>query len=502
MLFRKREIIKIILIILILIIFFSSVDILGLIFTPPGKFYTRANVDIDVYFTYMDQARVGRFWFCNQYAVEDHQCKLFFPLWYLAGRIGVIFGISNLISLIIIRIIILIILFYIFFKFCEKLFPQNKYLVFLLGIFSGGLVNLYNNNNIFIALLENPLSGLIYLLVILILWQMINSFASINFFKASSLFFLCWLLVMIHPYDALALIIITGILVLFCSFTAFSNFIKGLKIFFIINGGVFIGSIYYLRLFFSESFYGSWLVHNYLPLEPNYVFLLAGILIPVSLIGCFLIIKQGLFKKHHWLVIFSFLVGSYLLLFLPLFFTRKLLIYWYLGLFLTAIVFLIHLKQKQKILTIILIAILMSGNFGYYFSELKAIFTGSSYHYFPQEYQKPMAWLKENDNLDQRIINSPNWSTYLAAASGLRSFIGSNQIDQPEYKESLVKWFYQDNNQDSEKKQFLKEYKINYVYYSPVEQTGGTFNPDSKDYLKKIYDDGWARIYQVIDKVN
>ncbi len=495
---------KLLIIILVLVFLFSLVDIFGLALTPPGFVYYHPDTDINVYYTYMDQAREGRFWFCNQFAVEEHQCKLFFPLWYAAGRLGETFNISNFVSLILIRIIILLILFYVFFAFCKKLFPAHKLTVFLLGVFSGGVFLYYLHSNIFTISLQNPLNALVCILLILILWLTIECFENrISVWRGIGLFVLCWLLVMLHTYEAIILIINSSTLILLSAFFSYKRFIKSIKIFIIVSLGSVLGLLYYLHLFLTSEAYGGWLVNNYLPLFSTLSIIFNfGLLLPFSLLGAYLIMKNRV-KINQWAVILSWLMGGWAAIILPLYVNSKFLLSWYLGSIFVTIYLVIYLIKKQlfhrynKVVIVSILFILILGNMRFYFGELSSIFKVGYPRYLPQEYIKPLDWLKENSGLDESLIGSARWDTFIASHSGLRTFIGSNQVYQRELKMNLVDWFYSDNSQDPEKQQFLKDYNIYYVYYSPVEKEKGSYDPESKDYLEKVYNDGWARIFKV-----
>ena len=47
----------------------------------------------------------------------------------------------------------------------------------------------------------------------------------------------------------------------------------------------------------------------------------------------------------------------------------------------------------------------------------------------------------------------------------------------------------------------LKQYGLDFVLSSPFEKQAGSYDPSSKNYLEKVYDDGWARIYRVIPEL-
>src|SRR3989338_225831 len=134
---------KLLIIGVVFFIVFFATDLLGILFPPDNYDYYLGDQDLNVYFTYMDQAREGRFWMCNQYAAEEHDCRLFFPLWYLTGYLGNLLNISNLASFYLIKIIIVLLFFIVFYYFCKKMFSQRGWPVFILAIFSGGGFFLY-----------------------------------------------------------------------------------------------------------------------------------------------------------------------------------------------------------------------------------------------------------------------------------------------------------------------------------------------------------------------
>jgi uncharacterized membrane protein len=47
---------------------------------------------------------------------------------------------------------------------------------------------------------------------------------------------------------------------------------------------------------------------------------------------------------------------------------------------------------------------------------------------------------------------------------------------------------------------FLKTNKISYLFWGPEEKSATNFNPDTADYLKKVYQNNAAAIYEVTNK--
>jgi len=493
-----------ILIFLLLAFFFSSVDILGLALTPEGYFYYHPDTDVNVYYTYMDQAREGRFLFCNQFSAEPHPCKLFFPLWYAGGVIGSVFHLTNFVSFLVIRFLTLLLSAYIFWKLCLYLFKEAALPAFLSAFFSGGLILFYYTNFFAIAF-HNPLHLLVVSLMILLLWlSMIIWLKESRWYYWVALFALSLSISMMHAYEAIILFINYAVLLIFGGWLGRKNFKKSLFIFLLVALGAGLGSGYYLVLFIKYQAYHDWFLFNYLPLYgPKSLILNYGLLLPLSLLAVYWLFKEKQ-KLKPWLVIISWFIGGLTSLFLPLYFNNKLLFSWYIALALLSAYALIYFYRQgyflryKKIILILAIILLVSGNLYFYGRTIYRIyFIGYPWH-LEKNYLKPLLWLKENSSLDEAVVASYKWETFLSAYAGAKSLAGSNQSNNEENKKAFIRYLFADNFNDDLKRHQLIDYNVEYLLYTYLEKEMGSFNPDEKNYLREIYNDGWAKIYQVI----
>jgi len=495
--------ITLVLIILFLVFFFSSVDILGMAFQPAGSFYYRPDTDINVYFTYLDQARAGRFWFCNQFAVENGPCKLFFPLWYAGGQLGSLFNLSNLAIIIIARVLLLAVFFYLLWLFIKKIFPDKTLGSWLLIIFSGGLYLYYLHGNFFISALQNPLNIFIAILLLLLLWLSVNLWEKFSFSKALWLAPLSFFIILTHPYEAFVLIINYGLLILLSALFIPKKIKQAVLVFILVSLGVVLAGLYYFKVFTAMPAYQGWLLDNYLPFKGfSSILINTGLFLPLAFFGFWLLFKN---KKDldTWLVISSWFVGGLTAVILPLYVNIKFLLPWYFGLALLALLGFWRLtetltKKYKTIVIVFLAGLLLSGNFYFYFNEVNGLLSQQPPRYLPTSYIEPLNWLKQNASITNVILASPAWDTFVSGYSGLRSLVGSNQVYQQDYKRSLVFWFFKNNNEDDFKIKFLKEYNIDYIYYSLRERELGNFMPAEKKYLKQVYENSWAKIYKVV----
>ena len=501
----KNKTAKLFFLFIVFFIIFFSTDLIGILFAPAGYDYYLGDPDTNVYFTYMDQARDGRFFMCNQYAADDHKCRLFFPHWYIAGRMGGFFKMSNLMAFYLIKLIFGFLFFIILYYFCVKFFKQHSFWVFLMAIFSGGVYFEYLHANVFLSVLRNPQNMLVLFLYLIIIWIIVN----IQEKESAAIMFIAlgcvnWFLVMIHPYQTFLLILIYGIFILINSFVSLKNFYESLKISLISLSGACLGLVYYFLLFTGSPAYSGWFVNNELPIYGfKSVIFGFGLLLPFSLIGSYLILKNIKYNKI-WFIIVSLAIGGWVSVFLPLYINNKLFLGWYFGLFLTSAYLIIHIinnrlfgRCRTAILTLIVI-LLISGNMGFYIKRFFNLFILQYPNYLPSKFFLSAYWLKENSSINDSILTIDKWDTFYISQAGLKSFVGSNQVFELQKKIELSRWFYKNNDQDQEKRDMLNNYGLDFVLFSAFEKEKGSYDPSTKEYLEKVYDDGWAQIYKVI----
>ena len=123
-----------------------------------------------------------------------------------------------------------------------------------------------------------------------------------------------------------------------------------------------------------------------------------------------------------------------------------------------------------------------------------------NYKYLSDNEVEALNWLKDNTK-KETVLSNRHIGNYIPRMSGNKVFIGHwAQTIKFEQKIEIVNNFF---NQDNEyRKSILKEYNIKYLYYGKDEKSLGNFNPDSaesKDYLKKVFENNEVKVYEVIN---
>lgn len=109
-----------------------------------------------------------------------------------------------------------------------------------------------------------------------------------------------------------------------------------------------------------------------------------------------------------------------------------------------------------------------------------------------------MVWLRSNTPKNSIIISSFASGNLIPIFSLHQVYLGhphgTAQFPEKFYK---VEQFFREWN-DDEKASFLKENKIDYLFFGPEEKELSAFNPDEKSYLKKVFENSLASIYEVV----
>ncbi len=118
--------------------------------------------------------------------------------------------------------------------------------------------------------------------------------------------------------------------------------------------------------------------------------------------------------------------------------------------------------------------------------------------FHPRAVVKAIDWLEDHAQPTDIILSTPEESNYIPARSGNWVFIGHPAITSHyEEKKRAVEAFFGDGMSDKERETFLREYNIAYVFYGPQERALGTFAPETKPFLEKVYGSSGVEIYRV-----
>jgi len=242
-------------------------------------------------------------------------------------------------------------------------------------------------------------------------------------------------------------------------------------------------------------------------LTPNLRFLFAtyGLFIILSFLQARKFIKQKEFYDKY-LFLAVWIVCSILLVYAPFVFQRRLLeglnfpLSFLSGLYLVSRIKSwdfekLSLKTSFKFLFLnLIIAVFIATNAFYLLIDL----IKSDLFYIKNSEKNAIAYLKQNSSDNDIILASHENSGNIVLLSALTVFSGHPiETLNPIYKNFQVEKFYKYNDNDLENMKFLKENKIGYVFYSDAEKELGSFNPDEKNYLTKIFEEGETKVYLV-----
>ena len=109
-----------------------------------------------------------------------------------------------------------------------------------------------------------------------------------------------------------------------------------------------------------------------------------------------------------------------------------------------------------------------------------------------------LRWLDARVTYDDVVLSSYNTGNFLPAVVGAKAFLGHGpETAYSDEKRQLVRQFYAAGTPDEWRREFLRQWPITYVFFGPLEQKVGQFDPAQAAYLTLVYDRDGYRIYRV-----
>lgn len=533
----KKEQALIVWVSLLLIIITTLPYIYGYITRPENTYFLGVSlinrVDYPVYFSYIEQAKAGNFLFKDLFTSED-QPQIIFHLFFLVlGFVAKLFSLSpiyifQLARIILIPVFVFIIYLFISFVFSKK---QERTISLLLICFSSGIgawflpwmkqapMDTWVPEAItFLSLYTHPLFILSLSLIILIFFLMLFA---LKYNRLSYAFIagVCGLvLFQIHPYHfpTIFLTLILFWLGLFIYQKRIHwRFFKYGIIFTLISAP---SIIYYWRLS-SAHWLTAHRIAQAIPLHltpPLWnLGITYGILWVLALTGMYIYLKK---RKINIVFLFLciWLISHIVLIYSPLPFQRRMIegLHIVISIFATFSIFLFYKNAKnylKSILIVLFIFVLAFSNIYNIARDIKMFKT--SYLSVPEKLITAMQWLKNNTLKNAIILNTSEVHTgnLIPAFAIRKTYIGHGvETAYAQQKQQEVTWFFNTNNNDKAKYDFLKKNNINYVFFSKGEEDSQLpkesreseeavgFQPQEKNYLKLVYENKFVNIYKVL----
>ncbi len=515
---------KFVAIICLITIFFAFMPmIIGWMSTSRGNVFLFINSqmnrqDYPFHFSYIEQVKAGHFLFENLFTSENHQVLLFNPFWLAVGMFAKIFHLSTPVAFHLSRFfltpILLIIAYYLTALFFE--YPGKRKICFIILIFSSGILGFLGRSDIFIFSAIYNFPHFIASLSFLILIFLFSIFAFEKYKLKYSLWagFFALLLFSFHPYHIYT---IFGVLLAFLIVDIVKN--RKINIDYIKHYCIIIlfslpPVLYYLwQLKYNEVFY-QWSLQN-ITLTPNLLIVLSNyiLLIPLSLMGIYSILKSKNISTRETFLI-TWLFTQFFLIYLPIKTNSRLMAGLVLPIVILATYGLFYLenflKEKNWIYQSMIggyrgsILFLASSIFLFSFvniltlsNDLVSYYNNDSNTYISKTQVMAMNWMKNNTAPESVVFASLGSGGLIPYLSLRKVFIG-HLHGTIHYAEKYLQRYYFVKEKDINRRViFLKENKINYLYFGPEEKKEFMFNPDSDIFLEKVYNNEAVSIYRV-----
>lgn len=525
----------------LIVVFLTFLPIvIGMIATPQGSIFwggqNSIRLDIPVYYSNIEQAKDGHFLFKNLFTSEPHPRFIFDPFWLGVGILAKIFSLSSFLAFQLAKFLLIPVLLIVSYYFTALFFQEEvkRKVCFVFLIFASGLGWLYFSGRsgdtltffqdppidffpetfTLYTIYSSPHFIASLTLIILIFLFSLLAFENYKLIYSLGAGLSALFLFQFHPYRLPTILGVLGVCIAFL-------FLKEKRL----NFNYL--KHYFILLFFSlpPIFYYFWTIQNFsvqkghflqnITLTPSLpmVFIGYGFLIVLALVGFFLILKKR-DKNIRDIFLISWFPTQFLLIYSPFLFRQKLSAGLHVVMSVLATIALFHFKNlvekkpffqkyfkdvfSSKIFLIWLFFILFfSSNASMLINDIFFYTSNDNNLHLQKEVKEAMIWLKENSGEESVILSVYETGNLIPAFSLRQVYLGHfHQTIQFEKKMGEVEQFFQKTN-DDEKIDFLKENKIDYLFFGPEEKKESQFNPEEKNYFKKVFSNNQATIYKI-----
>lgn len=153
-------------------------------------------------------------------------------------------------------------------------------------------------------------------------------------------------------------------------------------------------------------------------------------------------------------------------------------------------------QVRFKSMMIVLIIFAVPTNAIVILSGIQAVKLRAPQIFLTQNEVQALEWLNKNAREDDVILSSPTTGLYIPAYTGRQVYYGHPfETTEAKQKRGKAKGFFGEPWTSDQRKSFLVENEIDYVFYGPREKQLGAVK--ELTYLKVVYDRGGVMIYEV-----
>lgn len=109
-----------------------------------------------------------------------------------------------------------------------------------------------------------------------------------------------------------------------------------------------------------------------------------------------------------------------------------------------------------------------------------------------------VSWVRANTDRAAVILAAYETGNYLAGQAGNRVVLGHwAETNNWHEKSALARRFYNSQTDDAWRYDFLRQQRVSYVWFGPLERRLGDFSPGSSQYLEIVHESGEFTLYAV-----
>lgn len=476
---------------------------------------TNNSKDFPSYLAWIEQARQGHMLFKDLYSSEEQPRTLFNPLFLLIGLIGNIIGYSNVLLYHVFRILCSILLLcvgYIFVSlFTDSvrlraasffLFGMGAGLGWVVGIPSVDIIQSEGTN--FLTMYESLINTTSLLLILSIFTLFLTTESLKDIKKISGIMLLANLLVLIHGYDIVMVLLITG------AYTAIYTYQHWrLLLWCYLAIGSLPAILWQLYTLNSNQALGVWAtIQTRVPAQKPLAYLATyGILLALSVAGAILSDTQKKAKPRFLILWEGILI---FLLFNPFShrFQQKL----SLGIFVPLSVLSSYAlsltipeagpRHKRLIKYSIVYLVMLPFIYTNIYVVARDIHTFNIHNeriYISREQHDGLTWIKTNSNENNTILAGTKMSNLIPGFTGRTVYFGhyDQTIDFNGKLEASKKMLASKIIYSDPLRTFLKENKISYIVEDSEIRSWGEISTVGRNYLNLVYSNSDIRIYKI-----
>jgi hypothetical protein len=541
----KKEWRFVILLSIVLILITTLPYIYAALNAPSGHFWNGIHAitpgDSAVYFSFITQIKDGNWLLQDNFTSEVQSGGLFNLFWLKIGLFAKIFHLSPIWAFQLARIILIpiliIVLYFLTSYFLENISQRKAAMIFLsfasgIGAYFVGLFDKlfpYDPNsfvykwlmdiwipdsNIFLSLYQSPHFVFSLTLMVIFFLLIILAFKNNNYrySLAAGLVALFWF--NFHPFYFPYIFAIIFVYLLYLIYKTkkwqlIYHFLLAL-----ILALPFV--IYHYYKIKTDFVIGQRAAQN-VTITPDFLFigLGFGFLLFMAIVSIFFLLKnKKLWVNEKYMFIVIWLCVGFILVYSPIFFQARFLQGLQIPMvFLTIILFSklalwfekkysrLYLAVKQNYVILGFLFLIFFG-FSTFFNLVRDIYyfkTQLPNFYLPKEFVTAVKQLEE-DNISKKAVISFEYNANLIPAfANVQTFL-SHRIETLYYwdKEKKYQDFFNDQYNAEQLKEFFNDYNLGYLFFSSLERKFSKFNPENKDYLVKIFNQGDIEIYKFI----